>query len=257
MSNYYLILSIIWLTCHLPGSIRGQNISEAYEILIEAELKRAPWLEMEIQAELFGIDKKGKERFSEFRVFFKDSTKTIAGMVKPVFEKGNLLLMVGEDLWFYVRETRRPTRITPIQRLSGAVSYGDLARLSWTLDYKIESIESDLLEDSNLETHKLILQAKTGGATYQKVHLWIDKKTSRPVLSDVFLLSGKHFKTIEFTKFEIKHGKEVNTEIQYTDHLRKGLTTTLRFTDVQPKPSIPDKYFIKTYLPDLSTEIIE
>jgi len=99
--------------------------------------------------------------------------------------------------------------------------------------------------------------AKTGAATYQKIKLWIEKSTSKPILSEVFLLSGKHFKTIEFTEFKKINGKEINTMMKYTDHLRKGESSVLMFTNITPKKDIPDKYFIKSYLPDLSNEIIE
>lgn len=257
MYKYCVVYIIGCFLLFVVVKLPAQDFELGYESLRKAELKRAPWPEMEIKAKLAGKDKRGKEKTGEFRVFFKNGSKTLAGFVTPIFEKGNLLLMVGDDLWYYVKETRRPTRITPIQRLAGAVSYGDLARLSWTLDYEIESMDMNPQIIGEKSAIQLNLVAKTSAATYQKIKLWIENSTNKPILSEVFLLSGKHFKTIEFTEFKKVNGKEINTMMKYTDHLRKNESSILMFTDIAPRKDIPDKYFIKTYLPDLSAEIID
>ncbi len=234
----------------------GITQPDAEKILRAAELQRAPWDQMEIIAELEAPARRGGVKTSKYRVFFKDEIKTLAGFLEPKFERGNLLLMFGEDLWYFVKETRRPTRITPIQRLSGSVSYGDLARLHWTKDYDIEKMEKPPDPIKGQATIILHLTANSKGATYQKIKLWLEAKSSKPLFCEVFLLSGKHFKTIEFTKYDKIGGKNVNTEMVYTDHLNKDEKSTLSFTQFIPRNDLPEKYFIKTYLPDLSVEIV-
>ena len=85
----------------------------------------------------------------------------------------------------------------------------------------------------------------------------VNPSSKKPVIAKVYLLSGKHYKTIHFTKYEDIDGKNINTEMKFIDHLRKEETTFLNFKTVKQEKNIPDRYFIKTYLPDLSTEVIE
>lgn len=222
------------------------------EILKQADLKRSPWTQMSMTAELLSSGKSGDTK-SIYKVYFKDEISTLVAFVEPKFEKGNLLLMVQEDLWYYVRETRKPTRITPVQRLSGSVSYGDIARLGWSKDYNIVSSKEATLE--NQPVYLMELSAKSQGATYQKISLWIDKANFRPLKAEVYLLSGKLYKTLKFTKYQTMAGKDVNTQIEFVDHFTSGQKSTLDFTRIAQEKALPNRYFIKTSLADVSDEV--
>ncbi len=43
--------------------------------------------------------------------------------------------MLGDDMWIYLPDTSRPVRITPLERLSGDASNGDVARTNYAVDY--------------------------------------------------------------------------------------------------------------------------
>ena len=43
--------------------------------------------------------------------------------------------MLGDDMWVYLPDTSRPVRITPLERLSGDASNGDVARTNYAVDY--------------------------------------------------------------------------------------------------------------------------
>ena len=68
---------------------------------------------------------------------FEVSVKGDNSLVKflSLKSKGQSLLMRGDDMWFFLPAVARPVRITPIQRLLGNVSNGDLARLRYGVDY--------------------------------------------------------------------------------------------------------------------------
>jgi len=220
-------------------------------ILRKAEEKRAPWNQMELVATLH-TQKNNSNAVERYHIFFKDASKTLVRFMEPKFEKGNLLLMVKDDLWVFVKNTSKPIRITPIQRLSGSVSYGDITRLGWTQDYDIEKFT---IEDSKKEIgYKFLLKAKSKGATYQTMTLYIDA-TYRPTIAEVFLLSGKRYKTLKFSEYSEVLEKEINTEIVFIDHLNNEKVSTLNFTKIIPKNNLPERYFIKTALPDLSNEL--
>jgi len=100
--------------------------TEPEDVLRQADLKRGPWEKFTLNAQIFA---EGKQ--DSYRVFFKNDTKTLVYFRTPAPAKGNLLLMLADQLWFYVKDTRTPIRITPLQRMAGSVSYGDVARLFW------------------------------------------------------------------------------------------------------------------------------
>jgi len=41
------------------------------------------------------------------------------------------VLMLGDDFWLLMPSSQRPLRITPMQKLLGDASTGDIATLSW------------------------------------------------------------------------------------------------------------------------------
>lgn len=254
--NIKIISSIggLILTLILSSYIGHQSSFSPEEILLKAEKKRSPWSQMSMLAELNTVIN-SKEKQSIYKVFFKDSENTLVAFKEPKFEKGNILLMVGEDLWYYVRDTKRPTRITPVQKLSGSVSYGDLARLGWSKDYTIDSHEESTL--NNASTYILNLHAKSQGATYQKIKLWIDKSSFKPVQAEVFLLSGKLYKSLKFSKYQTIAGEEVNTQIEFIDHFSKDQKSVLDFTQITQEKNIPNRYFIKTSLAVVSDEVCQ
>tara|TARA_B100000427_G_scaffold326457_1_gene335161 strand:+ start:3734 stop:4513 length:780 start_codon:yes stop_codon:yes gene_type:complete len=223
-----------------------------YSILRKAEETRAPWNQMSLIANLI-TQKNDSQSFESYQVFFKEEVKTLVSFVEPKFEKGNLLLMVRDNLWFYVKATSRPIRITPIQRLSGSVSYGDITRLGWSKDYDIEKFQKKKLS-KDITQYEFSLKARSKGATYQRINLYIDTDY-RPKKAEVFLLSGKHYKTLTFSKYSQVSGKEINTEIIFIDHLNNNKVSTMNFEKINSEVKIPSRYFIKTALPDLSNAL--
>ena len=69
-----------------------------------------------------------------YEVSQKGTDKTYVEFMSPR-EKGRHLLMLGDDMWVYLPDTSRPVRITPLERLSGDASNGDVARTNYAVDY--------------------------------------------------------------------------------------------------------------------------
>lgn len=249
--NNYIILVLLLFSWISFLSAQKKTEKEPVEILKKAELQRVPWNSMSLSAY---INNKGIEH--QYKVFY-DNRKTLIAYMKPNIEKGNLLLMKNDDLWFYVKRTKRPIRITPIQRLSGATSYGDLARLDWSVDYSIEKMieVSETIEGIETDIYIFSLKAKTKSATYQKINLKIDKSNYRPLYSEVYLTSGKLYKTLVFTKYEKIKGKFLNTQIKFIDNFSKGKESIVDFKNIKEEKKIPARYFLKTSLQDIFEEI--
>jgi hypothetical protein len=164
-------------------------------------------------------------------------------------DKGNYLLMVGDDMWIYIPHTRLPIRITPIQRLMGDASNGDVARTNYSQDYDAALVGHEVLAGANC--WRLELKAKSTAATYHRIEYWVEKETHLPRRADFYLVSGKFYKRALFEKFEtISFADRFLTRTVLLDQLRPGRKTVMEYFHVRPE-DIPDKYFNKNHLPNL------
>src|SRR5262249_32976587 len=100
------------------------------------------------EADAFRVTSETLRVDTEVRVFKgeqHDKTRLYAVYVKPgrrslvVFrsanERGQKMLMLGDDFWLVMPTSQRPLRITPMQKLLGDASTGDIASLTWAEDY--------------------------------------------------------------------------------------------------------------------------
>jgi outer membrane lipoprotein-sorting protein len=231
---WLLLLLLIILTAEPTFAITPQKILE------KADLVRAPFESFVMDVELVSSDKK-----MNFRVYSKRGEDSLVIYLLPRKERGKLLLMKEESLWIYIPGTRRALRITPMQRLMGGVSNGDIARLRWSKDYDVRLLKEDQ------EIYELELTALKPGATYHRLELSIEKGSFKPIKAKVYLKSGKLYKTIYFTGFRAFAGKIMATELKFVDHLKADKETLMTFSNVEYK-KIPDRYFHRTALPRLS-----
>ena len=75
----------------------------------------------------------------------RDSTRRYVEFLSPR-EKGRHLLMLGDDMWVFLPDTSRPIRITPLERLSGQASNGDVARTHYALDYDATYLRGETVD---------------------------------------------------------------------------------------------------------------
>lgn len=254
----FLMLLVFWL--FIGGSLNAYSQDEinAQHILEKADESRAPWGDFSMNVMIENVDNRNNNTKHLFRVFIKDYIKSIVYYLYPIKQRGNLLLMVGDDLWFYVYRTQRPVRITPIQKLTGGASYGDVSRLSWSIDYIVDSLSEErvMINEKIYDSLLLKLMARSKSATYNKIDLYVDKKTFLPLKSFVYLFSGKKMKTIYYTGFSKIAGKTMNTKVEIVDHLSDEKKTVMLFSDVEIK-KVPERFFIKSNLHELSGSIVQ
>ena len=180
---------------------------------------------------------------AEFSGLFKGNEKSLLLCTKGR-NIGMKVLMKGDYMWVSLTGSRRALRITPMQRLMGQASNGDVAKTTFSTDYAAEIVEK------NKKIIKLSLKAKRKGATYQKVRLYIDAQNYRPLKAEFFLLSGKHFKTAFYQDFMIINGNAVVRKIRIEDIIKKGRHSVLEYLDYT-NARVPVKYFNVMYLPKL------
>ncbi len=239
----------------VPFMSQAQIKINATEILRQAELKRMPWEQMSLYATLTDSSNNGN-LISAYHVFF-NGNKALVACTEPSAQKGNLLLLQNNEMWFYIKSTAQPMKITSLQRLSGSVSFVDIARLNWANDYSVDSFEMVKSDDKKEEAYLLHLHAVSQAISYRKINLWIDKNNKRPLKADIYLNSEKLYKTILFTKYQGIAGKEINTQIEFIDYFNKGRKSVMNFSKSQPEKNLPENYFIKEKLPEVSKKMSE
>lgn len=193
-----------------------------------------------IDVELTSIEGTRSET-SKFRVYGKGSDRSVVEFVAPAAEKGKFLLMLRDAMYIYLPSASRPIRISPLQRLMGQASNGDVARTSFTVDYIAKSAKED--GDAWL----VELEAKDPSIAYKRVQLWIDRASYEPRRADFYVASGKLLKRAHYRKFSTMSGRRVVSEVEIEDLLRTGHRTVMRYANLTARNNA-DKMFTKDAL---------
>lgn len=211
---------------------------EAARLLARADAYRGGFDSFAVQVRLTNADAGRVTEEAEYEVLIKGENSLVRFL--SVRSKGQSLLMRGDDMWFFLPAVARPVRITPIQRLLGNVSNGDLARLRYALDYDA-TIEGESTADGQ-RCHVLDLRARRKGATYQRVRYFVSQADGRPIQAEYFLTSGKAVKTATFSGLREMAGRQTLSRVVVTDTARPASRTTIEFITIVPRP-LADKLF--------------
>jgi hypothetical protein len=214
---------------------------DAAQILARADAWRGGFDSAVVRVKVTNYDAGRMTEEADFEV----SAKAENSLVKflSVRSKGQSLLMRGDDMWLFLPAVARPVRITPIQRLLGNVSNGDLARLRYGIDYEA-TVEGDTIIDGTPCT-ALDLRAKRKGATYQRVRYVVRRGDARPIQAEYFLTSGKAIKKATFGEPRELAGRQILTRIDIEDAMRAASRTTIEILSIAPR-ELPDKIFNPT-----------
>lgn len=158
-------------------------------------------LQVETQINVFNADgSPDKER--RYTVFAQAKHQSLVLMQSPA-EKGQKVLMLGDDFWLLMPSSQRPMRITPMQKLLGDASTGDVATMSWADDYTgtvvgEEPCSNETAGAASQTCQHLSLTASRKGVTYQRIELWMGKARHEPIRADLYVQSDKLAKQARF-----------------------------------------------------------
>jgi outer membrane lipoprotein-sorting protein len=213
---------------------------DATSLLTRSDEFRNPLGSFAIDVELTSYDG-AKTDTSKFRVYGKGSDRSVVEFMAPATEKGKFLLMLRDAMWIYMPSTSRPIRISPLQRLMGQASNGDVARTSFTTDYLAKSASEEG------QAWVLELEAKDPSLSYKRVRLWIDRTSFEPVRADFYVASGKLLKRAHYRKYTMMAGRRVLTDVEIEDLVRPGRRTLMHYANLAERNN-PDKMFTKDSL---------
>jgi outer membrane lipoprotein-sorting protein len=227
------------LACALVAHAASLAAPDADAVLKKADTYRNGWPSYVLHVKItnFESDKADEEKLYE--VSQKGTEKTYVEFMSPR-EKGEHLLMLGDDMWVYLPDTSRPVRITPLERLSGDASNGDVARTNYAADYTPVYVRTEKV--GAVDCYVLDLTAKRKGATYQRILFWVRVEDARPVRAEFYLTSGKHIKSATFDEYMAISGRTQLRRMTLYDEIRHNSHSVLEYSGIAPR-ELPDKLF--------------
>ncbi|WP_428754213.1 outer membrane lipoprotein-sorting protein [Vibrio cionasavignyae] len=252
VGSNWLVAIIIALTT-LPSFADNVLSADANLMQASALIEQADHYRLDSEAsrvvsevKLYQDDNLDKTRL--YDVYLKPNRESLV-VFKAKVEQGQKMLMLGDNYWLLMPKSRRPIRITPMQKLLGEASVGDISTLTWSQDYQGEILKTEeitALDGTVQKTKKLKLTAKTTGASYQQIDLWIDDKNAFPIQADLYLRSGKLAKKAHF-KQGIRAGQPRVTAMVLQDQIQLNKKTVIEYQSIEPY-SLPSKYYNPAFL---------
>ncbi|MGQ0709071.1 MAG: outer membrane lipoprotein-sorting protein [Rhodoferax sp.] len=170
-----------------------------------------------------------KER--RYTVIAQGNRQSLVLMQSPA-EKGQKVLMLGDDFWLLMPASQRPMRITPMQKLLGDASTGDVATLRWSDDYSATLAGQERCQGAapgapEQPCWHLSLAATRKGVTYQRIELWLGMR-HEPLRADLYVQSDKLAKQARFV-LDKPAAPSTVTEMVLQDQLSNHKETRVRY----------------------------
>ena len=234
-----VLLAAFVLTCVL---VARAATPDAEALLRHSDVYRNGWPAYVVKVKITNYESGKSDEERLYEVSQKGTDKTYVEFMSPR-DKGRHLLMLGDDMWIYLPDTSRPVRITPLERLSGDASNGDVARTNYAVDYSPVYVRTEKVGSE--ECYLLELTAKRKGSTYQRILYWLRFQDARPVKAEFYLTSGKHIKSATFDEYTQINGKTQLHKLTLYDEIRHNSHSVLEYNGAAPR-DLPDKLFNQT-----------
>jgi len=233
----------------------AQAATTAQDILAASDAIRNPNVPFGLTSLLIEY-KDGKQTDSSTLNIYSKADKTsgqfrnLIRFVAPARDANKLMLKSGNDLWFYDPSNKASVKISPQQRLLGQAANGDVVTINLSRDYQAELAGEEEVTDGDVKPracHKLLLAARTPEVTYQRIEMWIEKDSNRPVKAKFFTESGRLLKTAYYRRYLPQLGQERPTETVIIDGLNAGWVTVIRNSDYVQR-EVPEAWLQRDYL---------
>lgn len=210
-------------------------------ILKKADKSRTVSGSMKIDVTIEVYEDNQLSNSENFEVFAKGDDKTLIKSYNDD-EVQRLILSVKNNMWVYYPNTRKPLRISPLQRMMGQVSNADITRINFSGDYTPELLRTETVEGKECYVLQLKLKGEAN-QTYPKIVYWVAKENFQPVKADFYLISGKRLKSAYYKKY--RDGVLYKTRIESA--LRKDQYSLIYYNKMASE-QVPDIYFNKNYI---------
>ena len=179
----------------------------------------------------------GSSRMYGMKFLKRDQDKFRIWFSEPAAVKGQEMLRNGDNLWVYIPNLKRATRIANRDNFQGGdFNNADVLRVNYQADYDGKLIESEVPDTFCIE-----LKGKTKETAYDSIKLWMRKSDFQPVKGEYYGTSGQMIRSASFTDHkEFEKGFTRPGRIAMQNELvktRKSELKTSRMTlKVDPAP---------------------
>ena len=217
------------------------------EILKKADANLQPE-SFESYRKLINIEPSGAKREFLLYTLKKGHDKIASLFLSPASEKGRATLRLGDNMWLYIPNVGKPIRITSLQSVVGGVfNNADIMRLDYNVEYDVQNVEDKKAE------YLLSLKAKTGAVAYDKLKMWVDKKTIVPTKIECYAATGLLIKTLYFKERKPFDEGVLRPSVIETDSpLYKGYQSIMVYARLK-KRVVPDEVFTLEFLSKIET----
>jgi hypothetical protein len=187
------------------------------------------------------VNERGKPPAAhELELFVKGTDRSLL-IFREGKQKGRKILTQGDNVFLIVPNTARPVPVSKTQRLMGAASFGDIARLRLADEYEatLRPDEETITESSGATRCRLLaLTAKRKGVAYPKATLWLAAADGLPRRLRLALASGKDAKDVAFFRYDDQH-RVAKMEIRDLLGADRANVTQLEFLSYEKRPVDP------------------
>jgi outer membrane lipoprotein-sorting protein len=157
----------------------------------------------------------------------------------PATERGRRMLSDSSNLWMYLPRTSKVMKLPIKQSFMGSdASNRDLMRMAFKKDYSIAKITKKGGGVIELE-----LKAKDASISYDKMVITMDKNKMTPLKQEMYSLSGKLIKTMNYENIVLVDGIYIASTFTITDEIQKDTMTKLTYSDMKRKNNKPSEFF--------------
>jgi hypothetical protein len=221
----------ITLCALMLGMAAGATANDVEAILKKTDSFRMQdgSVQIDTQVQTFKGGQPDKEK--RYQVLTKAGGKSLVLFRSPG-EVGQKVLMVGDDFWMLLPGSARPIRITPMQKLLGDASTGDIATMAWSGDYEGSVVRE--VEVDGVLCLELSLDAKRKSLSYQRIVLQVAKRDYRPVHADLYAASQRKLKQARYV-VEQRDGRMAVTRMILNDEVQSKRETVVSILSSKPR----------------------
>ena len=178
---------------------------------------------------IVNIDTKGIKKEFVMYVGKLGADKVLGSFLAPKTEVGRATLRIGDNMWLYIPNVKKPVRITSLQSVTGGLfNNSDIMGLDYSDEYDCIDIK---LADGKYE---LELKAKTGSVAYEKLIVVADTETYTPERIDCYTSSGMLVKSLHFKNIvEFEEGFKRPSVVETDSPLFKGAKSIMIYSQMK------------------------
>jgi outer membrane lipoprotein-sorting protein len=185
----------------------------------------------EMYRKLINIEPSGAKKEFVLYSVKKGNEKVLALFLEPASDKGRSTLRLGDNMWLFIPNVGKPVRITSLQSVIGGVfNNADILRIDYAAEYDAT------IEEEHKDGLILMLKAKTGEVAYDRLKMWVDRKTVLPTKIEAYAASGILIKTLHFKDIKDFGGGIRRPAVIETDSpLHKGYVSVMLYSGIKQR----------------------